>query len=54
MTKGNSSLNRIAAVEGATRYSFKLDFGKYILGQTYDGLEELHLNNIYLLFFIKI
>lgn len=50
-TKGNSSLKHIAEgpKEGpaAKRFSFKVDFGNYIDGQTYYGLDKLNLNNIY-------
>jgi len=45
--KGNSSLNTIASSESQTkRYSFKINFGKYVQGQTYHGLSEMALNNI--------
>lgn len=43
-TKGNSSLTQVAHSD-STRYSFKFNFGKYIEGQTYQGLNKLHLNN---------
>ena len=50
-TKGNSSLKNIAEGPGegpaATRYSFKIDFDKYVEGQSYYGLDVLNLNNIY-------
>lgn len=47
-TKGNSSLNRVAdAPRKSERYSFKINFGKYVEGQTYYGLDILHLNNAY-------
>lgn len=46
-TKGNSSLNKVAEGPPTERYSFKIDFDKYYKGQTYDGLDKIHLNNIY-------
>jgi spore coat protein CotH len=46
-TKGNTSLNAVAQDEDSDRYSFKVNFGKYVDGQTYDGLDKLNLNNIY-------
>lgn len=47
-TKGNSSLNRVAeAPRKSERYSFKINFGKYVEDQTYYGLDILHLNNAY-------
>ena len=50
-TKGNSSLKNIATgpAEGpaSSRFSFKIDFGKYEKNQTYFGLDILNLNNIY-------
>ena len=47
-TKGNSSLNRVAeAPKKSERYSFKINFGKYVEDQTYYGLDILHLNNTY-------
>ena len=46
-TKGNSSLNKVAEGPPTERYSFKIDFDKYNKGQTYDGLDKLHLNNVY-------
>lgn len=50
-TKGNSSLKSVAEGPGSgpasTRYSFSVDFGKYIDGQTYFGLDTLNLNNIF-------
>mgnify|MGYP003571449510 CR=1 FL=1 len=45
-TKGNSSLSRIAKKE-SNRYSFKINFEKYIAGQNYHGLKKLNLQNIY-------
>ena len=44
-TKGNTSLSHVAS-SGSDRYSFKINFGKYVKGQTYHGLDKLNLNNI--------
>ena len=46
-TKGNTSLSSIADDDTTDRYSFKINFGKYVDGQTYYGLDKLNLNNIY-------
>lgn len=46
-TKGNTSLSSVASDEDSDRYSFKVNFGKYVDGQTYYGLDKLNLNNIY-------
>ena len=46
-TKGNTSLSSVAADEDSDRYSFKINFGKYLECQTYYGLDKLNLNNIY-------
>jgi spore coat protein CotH len=46
-TKGNSSLLTVAQDPDSIRYSFKINFGKYALGQTYYGLDQLSLNNLY-------
>ena len=50
-TKGNSSLQNIASGPkggpASNRYSFKINFSKYIKTQTYYGLDKLNLNNIY-------
>ena len=49
--KGNSSLAHVA--EGpkggpaSSRFSFKIDFGKYVEDQSYYGLDVLNLNNIF-------
>lgn len=43
-TKGNSSLSQVA-MSDSNRYSFKINFGKFVDGQTYDGLDKLNLNN---------
>ncbi len=45
-TKGNTSLSQVAASD-SDRYSFKLNFGKFADGQTYQGLDKLNLNNLY-------
>jgi len=46
-TKGNTSLSSIASDDDSNKYSFKINFGKYVEDQTYEGLEKLNLNNIY-------
>lgn len=46
-TKGNTSLSSVAMDENFDRYSFKVNFGKYVEDQTYYGLDKLCLNNIY-------
>ena len=46
-TKGNTSLTSVASDEDSDRYSFKVNFGKYVEGQTYYGLDKLNLNNLY-------
>ncbi|SDB31209.1 CotH protein [Ruminococcaceae bacterium FB2012] len=46
-TKGNTSLSSVAEDKDSDRYSFKVNFGKYVKGQTYRGLNKLNLNNIY-------
>ena len=46
-TKGNTSLSFVADDQESDRYSFKVNFGKYVEGQTYYGLNKLNLNNIY-------
>ncbi|KAF5068252.1 CotH kinase protein [anaerobic digester metagenome] len=45
-TKGNSSLSQVAGSE-SDRYSFKINFGKFVEGQTYGGLDKLNLQNIF-------
>ena len=40
--KGNSSLTSIARDETTDRYSFKLNFDKYVDGQTYNGIEKYY------------
>lgn len=44
-TKGNTSLAQVATTD-SNRYSFKINFGKYEKGQTYQGLNKLNLNNM--------
>ena len=44
-TKGNTSLSQVASSD-SDRYSFKINFGKFEKGQTYQGLDKLNLNNI--------
>ena len=46
-TKGNTSLSSVASDKDSDRYSFKLNFGKYVDDQTYYGLKKLNLNNLY-------
>ncbi|MTI61923.1 MAG: spore coat assembly protein [Firmicutes bacterium] len=43
-TKGNSSLNSVAGSD-STRYSFKLKFNEYVMGQNLSGLTTINLNN---------
>lgn len=45
--KGNTSLSSIVNDPTTDRYSFKLEFDKYIEGQTCFGLDKLVLNNNY-------
>ena len=44
-TKGNTSLTHVASSD-SDRYSFKINFGKYVKGQTYFGLNKLDLNTL--------
>ena len=46
-TKGNSSLQFVASRGDSDRYSYKINFGKYIEGQTYHGLDKLNLLNMF-------
>ena len=46
-TKGNSSLSQVANDPDSNRYSFKINFGKHVDGQTYYGLNKMNLSNIY-------
>lgn len=45
--KGNTSLSAIAMDPDSDRYSFKLEFDRYVEGQTCLGLDKLILNNNY-------
>ena len=45
--KGNTSLSSIAMDPETDRYSFKLEFGHFMEGQTCFGLDKLILNNNY-------
>lgn len=45
--KGNTSLSAIATDPDNNRYSFKLEFDRFIEGQTCFGLDKLILNNNY-------
>lgn len=45
--KGNSTLTTIINDKNSDRFSFKLDFGKYVKEQTCFGLRKISLNNIY-------
>lgn len=46
-TKGNTSLSSVASDSDSDRYSFAVNFGKYVDDQNYYGLNKLKLNNIY-------
>lgn len=46
-TKGNSSLSFVANFYDNDRYSFKLNFRKYVKDQTWHGLDELNLLNMF-------
>ncbi len=47
-TKGFSSLYFVAyGEEESCRYSFKINFGKWVKGQTYYGLDKLSLNSFF-------
>lgn len=43
--KGNTSLSQVAASD-SDRYSFKLDFSKYVEGNSFEGLNDMALNNM--------
>ena len=45
--KGNTSLSSVARDPDTDRYSFKLEFGHFMEGQTCFGLDKLILNNNY-------
>lgn len=44
--KGNSSLKQVVSANG-DRFSFKIDFNKYIDGQNFYGVTKLNLNNLF-------
>lgn len=44
--KGNSSLSSIVSDDTTDRFSFKLDFGAFVEGQTCFGLKKISLNNV--------
>ena len=44
--KGNSSLQQVAQMSDSERYSFRLQFDKYIDGQTCFGLDSFVVNNM--------
>lgn len=46
-TKGNTSLSSVANDPDNDRYSFKLEFDRFVDGQTCFGLDKLVLNNNY-------
>ncbi|MBE5905879.1 MAG: spore coat protein CotH [Lachnospiraceae bacterium] len=46
-TKGNTSLTSVANDSDSNRYSFAINFAKYVDDQNYYGLNKLKLNNIY-------
>ena len=46
-TKGNTSLSSVANDKDSNRYSFKINFVKYVKGQKYQGIKKLNLNNLY-------
>ena len=46
-TKGNTSLELVSESGVSDRYSFKINFGKYVKEQTFNGLDELSLNNVF-------
>ena len=45
-TRGNFSLQELAANEATERYAYTINFGKYVKGQDYLGLDKLILNNL--------
>lgn len=44
--KGNASLVTVKSDDTSDKYSFRIDFGQYINGQTIYGLQTLALNNM--------
>ena len=45
--KGNMTLRSVAQMEDSDRYSFKIDFDKYVDEQNLHGLKKMNLNNNY-------
>lgn len=45
-TKGMTSLSQVAS-SGSDRYSFKIKADEYVTGQTFAGLQEFVINNVY-------
>ena len=45
-TKGNTSLSSVATSD-SDRYSFKLNFGYFVDGQTFHGMKKINLSNLY-------
>ncbi len=45
--KGNSSLAFVKYGSDSARYSFKIIFGKFTDGQTFQGLDRLNLNSCF-------
>lgn len=43
--KGNTSLSNVRDM-GSSRYSFKIEFDQYSVGESYHGLDKLCLNNL--------
>ncbi len=46
-TKGNMTLRSVAQMDDSDRYSFKIDFDKYVDEQSLHGLKKINLNNNY-------
>ncbi|MDR7315822.1 CotH kinase family protein [Brevibacillus nitrificans] len=46
-TKGNLTLRSVAQMDDSDRYSWKIDFDKYVDEQNLHGLKKLNLNNNY-------
>lgn len=44
--KGNSSLKKVVSDDTSDRYSFKIKFDEYVKDQTWQGLDEIVLNNM--------
>ena len=43
--KGNTSLSSVAT-QGSEKYSFKIEFDRFVTGRLYNGLDKLSLNNL--------